>query len=319
MTQWHLRKPLFHPIVRIVLFAVISFALLIPFSIVLVAAIGTIVALAEGSVGMITKSPMIMLLTCYFYIPILTAIAICRNALDRANIASLGINIVDGWHKQLLLGFVGGFCMATLCTIFCILLGGASISGFGTLTILGFALYLAGLCFQSGMEELTMRGYVLQNLLTRYGIVPCIVVTSVLFSLLHMMNFTILPKVGTHIVVLSMINIAMFGALTALLLIRTGALWAAIGLHWSWNFSCGFIFGSPVSGLAFSESALRIQWHGSEILTGGSFGIEGSIIVTVVLLAILAWLSLSWRGKYEKSAWWAQVRNLDGAVSHHGN
>lgn len=308
MAQQGTQMPLLHPILRIIVFVILSIVLALPFSLaasILAVAFG--IAVTEPQE--IMSSPTALLsLTCYFYLPVLLAMLICRRLLDRASFSSLGIAMVRQWHAHLLSGFLGGFAMAALATLICLLIGEAHLVGFGNAMLFGFAFYLLSLCFQSGMEELTMRGYMLQNLLTRFGVANCVIVTSLLFSLLHLLNFTMLPTAKAHTIFISLINIGLFGAVAALLVIRTGALWAAIGLHWGWNFSCGFIFGSPVSGLEFHERVVHISWHGNEILTGGSFGLEGSIIVTAMLTLTVLWLARRWR--CEPNAWWMRVRTL---------
>jgi len=309
MAQRDIQMPLLHPVLRIFLFAIISLGLLLPFSFIASIATAFPGAAINKPQDLLGSSTALLLLTCYFHVPILISMSICRRLFDRASLFSLGLIKVRHWRVHLVGGFFGGFIMAALATLICVLFGGASMVGFGNAMLSWFAFYLLSLCFQSGMEELTMRGYVLQNLLTRFSVAVCIATTSALFSLLHLLNFTVLaPSVKAHTVVASIINIALFGAVAALLVIRTGALWAAIGLHWGWNFSCGFIFGSPVSGLKFEHQVLRVIWHGNEILTGGSFGLEGSVVVTVMLLAVVCWLVL--RGRCEPSAWWMQVRSL---------
>ncbi|MCX7778280.1 MAG: CPBP family intramembrane metalloprotease [Armatimonadetes bacterium] len=301
------QMPLLNPILRIALFALISFVLLLPFSLIATVVIALVdITLIEPQ--KVLDSPIaLLLLTCCFYVPVLIAMFICRRFLDRASLSSLGLTIRN-CHMHLLIGFVGGFAMTAFVTLICILIGEASFLGFGDATSLGFAFYLLSLCFQSCMEELTMRGYILQNLLTHYNIALCISATSILFSLLHLMNFAMLPATEAHTAIIGIINIGLFGVVTALLVIRTGTLWTAIGLHWGWNFSCGIVFGSPVSGLAFNEHVMHVSWHGNEILTGGSFGLEGGIITTAILLAVTVWLI--WRWRFEPSAWWVKVRKL---------
>jgi len=298
------RMPLFNPIVRIALFSIISFALILLFSFI---ALLMLVITGQGIAPEQRFEPKQMLaLTCFSYVPVLIAILICRNLLDRASFLSLGLEAHRGWQKHLFAGFLGGFTMAAVSFIGCLATGVARDLSIHVAPIKSFLFYFACLCFQSGMEELTMRGYILQNLLTRYRETSCIVTTSVLFSALHLVNFTITPSIPFSIIVVAMLNITLFGCLMALVYVRTKMLWAAIGLHWGWNFSTGFIFGSPVSGLKFDDSMLSVKWAYDSPLSGGAFGLEGSIVVTTLLCLAIIWLS---RASFEApTAWWERVK-----------
>ncbi len=68
--------------------------------------------------------------------------------------------------------------------------------------------------------------------------------------------------------------------------IRTEKLWLPIGLHFSWNFFQGFVFGFPVSGyviVGFFETTIS----GSELWTGGSYGPEGGLIGIIARIFVI--------------------------------
>jgi hypothetical protein len=71
----------------------------------------------------------------------------------------------------------------------------------------------------------------------------------------------------------------------------TGTLWLSIGGHFGWNFAQSFIFGLPNSALNFSGSLLRISLHGTDLLTGGTVGPEGSILALIFpcLVMLVSW------------------------------
>ena len=76
-----------------------------------------------------------------------------------------------------------------------------------------------------------------------------------------------------------------------------GNLWVPIGIHWSWNYTQGNIFGLAVSGGNTNESILATTVNGPEIITGGAFGPEASII-TVILGLFLTLVFL--RNRYRR-------------------
>ena len=71
----------------------------------------------------------------------------------------------------------------------------------------------------------------------------------------------------------------------------SGTLWLPIGIHWAWNYTQGNVFGFAVSGNEFGESIISPRVEGHELLTGGIFGAEASIIAVIVGL-LFAWFYL---------------------------
>jgi len=84
------------------------------------------------------------------------------------------------------------------------------------------------------------------------------------------------------------------GLLFAAAVLATGRLSTAIGLHISWNFFEGVVFGFPVSGDKEGASLIGIHQLGPPIVTGGAFGPEAGVIgIAASLLGIVALLVVS--------------------------
>ena len=116
------------------------------------------------------------------------------------------------------------------------------------------------------------------------------IVFCVLFSLAHAENH------GSS--TLALFNTFLAGAWLCIALFRSGALWYPIGLHWGWNWGQGIVFGLPVSGNGGREDAtllvpqlMTVRFDGPDWLSGGAYGIEGSVGCTLALAigCILAW------------------------------
>jgi len=86
------------------------------------------------------------------------------------------------------------------------------------------------------------------------------------------------------------------GVFLAFYALREGSLWGICGLHAAWNWAQGSVFGFSVSGTGVPGGSLfNLQTNpaASELLTGGVFGPEASLVVTVVLVgAVLVALFL---------------------------
>jgi membrane protease YdiL (CAAX protease family) len=210
---------------------------------------------------------------------------IFRQFIDRKSFVSLGLRFDKLAIWDMLVGFVlSGFMVGLF---FAVLLAfgmleieeiGWTSSGF--LPILEIFLLLFGVGLATGYsEELVFRGYILQNLGEGIGLVWAVVVSCILYGLMHMPN--------PNSTLLSGVIIAIFGFLRIFGWLRTGQLWLSIGMHAGWNFFQGPILGFSVSGLD-SESLIKHTVSGPNWMTGGSFGPEaGIVVVPVVLLALM--------------------------------
>ena len=79
--------------------------------------------------------------------------------------------------------------------------------------------------------------------------------------------------------------------------IKTLSLWMPIGLHIAWNWTQGPLWGMNVSGMDIANSFLVSAPKGPELLSGGEFGAEGSLI-TAAAIAALCWYL--WRAEWLK-------------------
>lgn len=182
--------------------------------------------------------------------------------------------------KKYLSGFLIGFGMLTL------VIGLMAIGGFISLdvdkitfntNILWIALImLIGYIIQGASEEIIFRGWQMQVIGARYKPWLGLVISSILFALLHSGNSGASP--------LAIINIVFFGILLALFVLRQNSLWAACGWHSAWNWGTASIYGLEVSGSEKLGSILNVSSSGPEYLSGGSFGPEASVITTIVLI-----------------------------------
>ena len=128
-------------------------------------------------------------------------------------------------------------------------------------------------------EEIMFRGVLFRLAEEGLGTLGAVAVSALFFGGIHVTNADGTWWGAAAIAIEAGI---LFGAVYAL----TRSLWWCVGLHFAWNVTEGPIFGSTVSGTSSTGSWLSATWTGPELLTGGSFGLEASI-VPVVLLGLL--------------------------------
>ncbi|MCD8292792.1 MAG: CPBP family intramembrane metalloprotease [Prevotellaceae bacterium] len=139
-------------------------------------------------------------------------------------------------------------------------------------------------------EEVAVRGYLLGRLL--HAGVPrytALCISAALFALMHLMN--------PHIGLLPLLNIFLAGCLLGVAYTYTRNLWFAIGLHLFWNWLQGPVLGFEVSGADFGTTLFTLQPMKGDLLTGGFFGFEGSLICTVATLLAIVSVDLYLRQK----------------------
>ena len=153
----------------------------------------------------------------------------------------------------------------------------------------GLAMLFAGYMVQSMGEETLARGLLCGSVAARYPRVFAIVLSAVFFSATHGMN--------SGISLIAMANITIVGVALALMYLVTRNLWICGGFHCAWNFVQGPLFGISVSGNPTDPTTLLVSevGTGSSLLTGGTFGLEGSLLTTGVLLVVVvgfAWYAV---------------------------
>ena len=124
-------------------------------------------------------------------------------------------------------------------------------------------------------EEIAIRGYILHNLSQSFNKYIALIISSFVFMGMHLGN----PNIG----VLPLMNLFLAGIFLGVYRIHKNNLWFPIGAHLMWNYLQGPIYGFEVSGNKIN-SLFEQKLNGHELLTGGNFGYEGSIILTVFLI-----------------------------------
>lgn len=152
-------------------------------------------------------------------------------------------------------------------------------------TVIGGVLVISlGWIIQGAAEEILARGFVLPIIGTRWGTTAGIAISSILFSALHLLN----PNLS----IIAILNLILFGIFAALYSLFEGGLWGVFALHSAWNWTQGNLFGLPVSGMQIGVSLLQLDEAGRDWWTGGSFGPEGGLAATLVL--VIASVFISW-------------------------
>jgi membrane protease YdiL (CAAX protease family) len=145
------------------------------------------------------------------------------------------------------------------------------------ISVVGFLILLPF----AAVEEIVMRGYLLQAVRRSWGTEGAVVVSTVAFTVLHAAN----PGFADN--PLAMVGLALAGFYLASAYLITGDLWLAIFLHTGWNLMQGPVFGAPVSGAMSPASVFVTRAWGESHWTGGSFGPEAGLLLCGLMLVHL--------------------------------
>lgn len=206
----------------------------------------------------------------------ISVIVYCKS-IEGRSLKSMGF-VKKNAVKQYFYGLLIGFLMFSICVGICLATGTLIYSGIiigGNITFI--ILFFFGFLLQGMSEEVLMRGYFMTSLSNKVPIVVAIMINSVVFACLHLLN--------SGISVLAFTNLILFGVFASVYAIKTNNLWGICAIHSMWNFTQGNFFGILVSGQNTNASIFKFTSTSDGILiNGGDFGLEGGLAVTIVLV-----------------------------------
>lgn len=215
----------------------------------------------------------ILLLVSYYYL---------FRLYDKRKITELSLEYLP---KEMFRGFIFGFSTISLSIFILYVLG--HYQTFSITTAHYSARMFTVLLFAAIVEDLFHRGLILRVLENWLGTNIAIVI-AMLVELQHISN-----PVSS---LLSLPLYLIWGFTMAMMFIYTKRIWLPYFFHVGWNFSQPF-YGSNLTGANDFGSIIQSKFTGPELLTGGAFGIEGSIFTPTFLLLI--GITLYYRAKRE--------------------
>jgi hypothetical protein len=225
----------------------------------------------------------------------------CLRLMENRRLGALGFSFERGWWREIWLGcamaalmivlvvlmqMIGGGTRVTFNAMFWKTVDGMRVMDWQGWMIVGRRVIAALALFMlTGLfEELLFRGFAFQTLLRDVPAWVPILLLSALFGLVHTGN----PDATFF----STINTILAGVWLSVAYLKTCRLWFPTALHFVWNWVMGAIFGLPVSGLKIIPSPILFSTsEAPHWLTGGSYGPEGGVAATVVLViaTVIVW------------------------------
>ena len=153
---------------------------------------------------------------------------------------------------------------------------------------IGIIIILTILVLMQGfLEEVVFRGYLMTRLAAKKGKWIAILLSSLFYLVFRMSN----PTTSK----IDLLNIFLISVVMSLLYWYFDNVLVIAIFHAFWNCISGLVFGFNLSGIKLSDSIFTVAAiSDKQILIGGSYGIEGSIIATVffAILGLLVYMGL---------------------------
>jgi len=246
----------------------------------LVAALFFISQVVLNSLHMLGPLRLIFLDKAFFVLEV-TLPALFLARLEQRPFAAYGLparGILDGNFR---LGLLWGIASVTLLIL---LLEAFHAYDFSGLAMHGYRLakfalfWTAFFLLVALSEEFLLRGYTQFTLGGAIGFWPAAVLLSLMFGGIHLANQ------GENW--MGILGVAIVGFFFCLTLRRTGNLWFAVGFHAAWDWGESYLYSVPDSGTLVPGHLLRSSLHGPRVITGGTVGPEGSVLLLVVMAVV---------------------------------
>lgn len=221
----------------------------------------------------------------------IVAILYCK-VVEKRSLKNMGFNSkIFDYTRGILIGIV-----LVVMSIGLIMITG-NISYNGVLENINYIIifaFLGGFIIQGAMEETLCRGFLMTSLAKKVSNPVAIFISSLVFAVPH---FASLLNGNLIYRCIGIVNIFLVSAIFSLLIIYRRNIWIACGMHSFWNFFLFNVIGLNLSGSGKKPiSIFDFSTSNENIINGGVYGIEASIITTVVLGICMVFIIL----KYSK-------------------
>lgn len=252
------------------------------------------IAIMEAPWVMMVIAPLATLLG------VLSATFLSGRWFDRRNFSDFGLSCNKEWRLDFAFGLGLGAVLMGLIFMVGWLTGSIRVTGFFQVFnqdlsfALGILQALVFFIFVGFYEELLSRGYHLVNLAEgfnhtliggRWALLLAYLVSALVFGILHLGN----PNANW----VSVVNIVMAGIFLGLGMVLTGSLAIPIGLHITWNFFQGNVFGFAVSGIRTGATLIATETVSNSWLVGGEFGPESGLI-SIAAMVLGGYVTILW-------------------------
>lgn len=224
------------------------------------------------------------------FAPCLLLVLAWVRLVERRSLASIGL-VGAAPLKTFLRGMAIGIGTIALVVFVIFLAGGMQVADVGAAwrsphSLQQIGLLLLGFSFQASVEEVMFRGWLLSAVARRANTAWAVLLVSLAFCLLHY---------SPHQAPLVVAGTLLFSLFACVWALHSGNIWGVMGWHTGWNWLLATGFELPVTGIDAHLPALLVALRpqGSDALTGGAEGPEGSWLCSAFFIVAIVWMG--WR------------------------
>jgi membrane protease YdiL (CAAX protease family) len=185
-----------------------------------------------------------------------------------------------GWPGEAALGLATGWGLAVVSVLLVAIGGGIAVSVSTRASDWAWLLVEAAFFALATLaEEIAFRGYGFQRFAVSVGPIGASLGYAAFYAIIQ----SLVPGSSRASV---MVAVAL-GLLLSAAYLRTKAIWLSWGLNFGWKASRALLFGLAVSGVNSHSPVVQGNPMGPFWLTGGGFGLEGSWVTFLLLIAAL--------------------------------
>ena len=231
---------------------------------------------------MLDNNAMVLLTYCGYGL-LIGVVVLYWKFIQKKTLSELGFTRRLGTYP---VGVLIGAALIAVSVTLIMLTGTITYSGvFENIDYVFICLMFGGFIFQGAFEEVLCRGVVLQLLKDKAPVAVAVGVSTVLFVIPHISG---MKGADLGIAIVAVVCLILISLILSLLTLRFKSIYAACGLHTAWNFVLYNILGLNLSGNDTKTSAIfDMRTVDSNIINGGDYGIEASVVTAVVLAAAL--------------------------------
>ena len=224
------------------------------------------------------------LLKYYGMIVVLGVSVLYLKLIRKSSLSEMGVTRhIGGWF----MGALIGAGLLTVCAAAIALTGSIRFKGISKdpdLTMI--LLMLGGFVIQGAAEEFLCRGLVLCSLKDRVPLPIAVGASTLAFIYPH---WSTLRGFKPQYIFSGVLGLIVISCVFSFITLRTKSIWAACGLHSVWNFCLSCVLGLDLSGSEGASTALiDMRSVGENLLNGGKYGIEASIISDIIIAVLAA-------------------------------
>lgn len=224
------------------------------------------------------------------YLTFLLLIYLWVRFVEGRRFSTLGL-YTSSRSKGIAFGIIGGISLAIISVFSVILFSATVLTPASAINApISFVLASSGLLLKGISEVIFTIGWLMPTISKRHGVFLGVLLTALFSVAFHAMSD------GVSFILL--LNSFVMSVLISLIALYHDSIWTSCFIKGSYNVILGSIFGISTNGSKFfGGSIFHLDAGGLRLISGGSYSVSGSFILTLILLISISVVTSKLKGK----------------------